>query len=249
MDTIIRNVVVAGTTVQFASTATNRGTVASGMNLTFAEIREAVATLRGADARPFPDGFYAGVTHPDGTADLFADSDVLRTFQQAGERGVTNPIFTGEIGVFYKVRWVDTTQARIFLSEGLSGADVYATMIIGQEAYGTHFDGFMRHFLTLKTGDIPNVRAVYEAFKSHARAPEVASAGVDALVAEIHTFAGYYCSMALDKELDKELAPAFRDLRELKVDVAFPFLLELYHDYCGGILPKDDLVRSVRLVE
>jgi uncharacterized protein with ParB-like and HNH nuclease domain len=39
----------------------------------------------------------------------------------------------------------------------------------GQEAYGTHFDGFMRHYLTLKTGEIPNVRAVYEAFKSHAR--------------------------------------------------------------------------------
>ena len=34
----------------------------------------------------------------------------------------------------------------------------------GQEAYGTHFDGFMRHYLTFKTGEIPNVRAVYEAF-------------------------------------------------------------------------------------
>ncbi len=41
----------------------------------------------------------------------------------------------------------------------------------GQEAYGTHFDGFMRHYLTFKTGDIPNVRAVYEAFKGHARSP------------------------------------------------------------------------------
>ncbi len=29
----------------------------------------------------------------------------------------------------------------------------------GQEAYGNHFDGFMRHYLTLKTGDIPNIRA------------------------------------------------------------------------------------------
>ena len=31
----------------------------------------------------------------------------------------------------------------------------------GQEAYGSHFDGFMRHFLTMKTGDIPNLGAVY----------------------------------------------------------------------------------------
>src|SRR5207244_5410450 len=34
----------------------------------------------------------------------------------------------------------------------------------GQEAYGTHFDGFMRHYLTVKTGEIPNISAVYEAF-------------------------------------------------------------------------------------
>ena len=119
----------------------------------------------------------------------------------------------------------------------------------GQEAYGTHFDGFMRHYLTFKTGEIPNVRAVYEAFKGHARAPEVAAAGVDVVVADIHACAGYYCAMALDKEPDRDLAPAFRDLRELKVDVAFPFLLELYHDYVQGRVPKSDFVRAVRLVE
>ena len=119
----------------------------------------------------------------------------------------------------------------------------------GQEAYGTHFDGFMRHYLTFKTGEIPNVRAVYEAFKGHARSPEVAAAGVDALVADVHTYAGYYCAMALDKEDDIELASAFADLRELKVDVAFPFLLELYDDYVQGRIPKEDFVQAVRLVE
>ena len=67
----------------------------------------------------------------------------------------------------------------------------------GQEAYGTHFDGFMRHYLTLKTGEIPNVSAVYEAFKALRPLAEVAGAGVDALVADIHAFAGYYCAMAL----------------------------------------------------
>ena len=119
----------------------------------------------------------------------------------------------------------------------------------GQEAYGTHFDGFMRHYLTVKTGEIPNVRAVYEAFKAHARSPGVAEAGVGTLVADIHTYAGYYCAMALDKEDDNELAPVFRDIRELKVDVAFPFLLELYDDYAQGRLLKVDFVRAVRLVE
>ena len=41
----------------------------------------------------------------------------------------------------------------------------------GQEAYRIDFDGFMRHYLTVKTGDIPNVRAVYQEFKRHAGSP------------------------------------------------------------------------------
>ena len=119
----------------------------------------------------------------------------------------------------------------------------------GQEGYGSHFDGFMRHYLTLKTGEIPNVRAVYEAFKSHAGTPDIDAAGVDALVADIHAFAGYYCAMALGKETDKKLAEVFRDLRELKVDVAYPFLLELYHDFSNGRLESTDFEAAVRLVE
>jgi uncharacterized protein with ParB-like and HNH nuclease domain len=40
---------------------------------------------------------------------------------------------------------------------------------IGQEGYNTHFDSFMRHYLTVKTGEIPRLDDVYEAFKGHAR--------------------------------------------------------------------------------
>ncbi len=119
----------------------------------------------------------------------------------------------------------------------------------GQEAYKSHFDGFMRHYLTIKTGDIPNVRAVYEAFKRYARSPSVAVAGVDALVADIHAFATYYCAMALDKETNKALSDAFRDLRELRVDVAYPFLLELYHDYAADFVSSKDFEQAVRLAE
>lgn len=119
----------------------------------------------------------------------------------------------------------------------------------GQEAYGSHFDSFMRHYLTLKTGEIPKVGAVYEAFKAYSRQPEVETAGVDALVSDIHAFAGYYCAMALGKETDKALAEGFQDLRELKVDVAYPFLLELYHDYATDTLPHADFLRALRLVE
>jgi predicted transport protein len=119
----------------------------------------------------------------------------------------------------------------------------------GQEGYAAHFDGFMRHFLTVKTGEIPNVRAVYDEFKKHAQTQSVAEAGVEALMAEIRTFAGHYCAMALGKELDRTLREAFQDLRELKVDVAFPLLLELYSDYAREALSKDEFLEAVRLVE
>jgi uncharacterized protein with ParB-like and HNH nuclease domain/predicted transport protein len=122
-------------------------------------------------------------------------------------------------------------------------------MDFGQEAYGTHFDSFMRHYLTVKTGNIPNVREVYEAFKAHSRLPKTADAGVEALVADLRDFARYFCAMALGAETDPELNLAFNDLRELKVDVSYPFLLELYRDYVNGVFSKEDFLSAVRLVE
>ncbi|MFA6925260.1 MAG: DUF262 domain-containing protein [Bacteroidales bacterium] len=117
----------------------------------------------------------------------------------------------------------------------------------GQEGYAVYFDGFMRHYLTVKTGVIPKEREVYEAFKQYARSPEISS--IEALVSDIRTFAGHYCAMALGAETNQELKMAFHDLRELKVDVAFPFLLEIYNDYKKDILSPDELLKIVRLVE
>ena len=119
----------------------------------------------------------------------------------------------------------------------------------GQEAYGAHFDSFMRHYLTFKTGEIPKLGEVYEAFKVHSRVQQAASIEVDLLAADLHTFARYYCNMALGQETDPLLDSAFRDLRELKVDVAYPFLLELYQDYSNGMLSVSELEQAVRLVE
>ena len=122
-------------------------------------------------------------------------------------------------------------------------------LAFGQEAYGTHFDRFMRHYLTLKTGEIPKIENVYEAFKIHARQPSIDQGGIDSLVADIQRFAGYYCSITLDRESTGPLSEAFRDLRELRVDVASPFLLELYSDHARGQLTEAEFCRAVRLVE
>ena len=119
----------------------------------------------------------------------------------------------------------------------------------GQEAYGTQFDSFMRHYLTVRTGDIPREREGYEAFKDYARTKPVKEAGIEALVKDIRAFARYFCAMALGTEKDAALNQAFHDLRELKVDVAYPFLLELYHDYASDVLSAADFAATVRLVE
>lgn len=119
----------------------------------------------------------------------------------------------------------------------------------GQHAYGEQFDAFMRHYLTLKTGEIPRQDQVYEAFKTHARSAEIAMAGTEALLRDIRAFAGHYCAMALGKEKRPRLREAFQDLRELKVEVAYPFLLEVYGDCALGLITEDDLLQIVRLVE
>lgn len=116
----------------------------------------------------------------------------------------------------------------------------------GQAAYVVHFDAFMRHYLTAKTGEIPNVREVYVAFKDFARGLK---GDTRELVADIHAYASYYCAMALGTEGDAVLKQAFHDLRELKVDVAYPFLLDVYHDYKQNRVTGDEVLHIVRLVE
>lgn len=116
----------------------------------------------------------------------------------------------------------------------------------GQAAYAVHFDAFMRHYLTAKTGEIPNVREVYVAFKSYARTLQ---GGVSDLVADIHAYATYYCAIALGAEPKSLLNQAFHDLRELKVDVAYPFLLDAYYDYKQDRLGVEELHEVVRLIE
>jgi len=119
----------------------------------------------------------------------------------------------------------------------------------GQEAYGTQFDSFMRHYLTVRTGEIPREREIYEEFKEYSRTTPVKEAGIEALVKDIRAFARYFCALALGKEENIVLKQPFHDLRDLKVDVAYPFLLELYHDYDTAALAAADFAAAVRLVE
>ncbi len=119
----------------------------------------------------------------------------------------------------------------------------------GQESYGEYFDSFMRDYLTVKAGEIPRKDKVYEAFKTRWLSQEVADAGVEAMVRDLRDYSGYYRAIALGAEPDPDLKDAFADLRALKVEVAIPFLLEVYGDYKQGLLSREDLLAIVRLVE
>ena len=119
----------------------------------------------------------------------------------------------------------------------------------GQDAYSSNFDGFMRHYLTVQTGEIPRINEVYEKFKEYTNTLGFKGVHVSEVVKEIKEYSSFYCAMALNKEEDKELRKAFNDLKELRVDVAFPMLLELYKDYNSGLLIKNDFLHIVRLIE
>ena len=136
LDIIDREILVAGTSVQYASTAAARTGVGSGMFLSAAELREAVRTLKRANAKPHTASRFIAIIHPDTWADLMGDSAIVDAFEYAGTRGGGNPLFTGEIGDYMGVRFVESTNAKIYASAGLSGANVYASLIVGANAYG-----------------------------------------------------------------------------------------------------------------
>lgn len=120
----------------------------------------------------------------------------------------------------------------------------------GQEAYGDQFDDFMRHYLTIKSGDIPKLSEVYEAFKEYAVKYFSNDWNVHDLVADIRKFAKYFVGMALDKEANKKLSPLFNDLfRDLNYTVAYPFLMEVYSDFEVGSLSEREFMEIIQLVE
>lgn len=139
LDTVVRDIVNAGTTIQYASTGGSRGDVSSGARMTYAEVREAVSTLKNNDVQPIVDGKFVAVIHPHTEHDLMGDSDILASMQYAGQRGPSNPLFagTGNEWDFYGIKWHVTSRADVKTSFGLSATDVYLTTIWGRGYYGT----------------------------------------------------------------------------------------------------------------
>lgn len=138
LDTITREVLVGGTNVQYAEGQVKaRNLLVGGASngnhyLTVKAVKMAVRTLKNRNAQKI-DGSFVGIVHPDCSFDLTEDPNWKYPHQYQD----TTELYEGEIGKIEGVRFVETTEAKIFEKAGASSRDVYATLIMGSDAYGT----------------------------------------------------------------------------------------------------------------
>ncbi|GAA7118319.1 DUF262 and DUF1524 domain-containing protein [Helicobacter pylori] len=108
------------------------------------------------------------------------------------------------------------------------------------------FDRFVRHYLTIKIREIPNINKVYVAFKHYQQERGIET---EALLQDLQKYCGYFCQIKFKKEANKDLNKALSFLVDLDMDVVYPLLLELYSDYSDGVLSKQDFIPIIVLIE
>lgn len=146
LDTITRDVLAGGTNVIYSESKSSRSALATTSTLTVDDIFKAQAQLEAMNA-PKINGSYVAIIHPYVAYDLMRSSDWISVHQYADPEA----IFAGEIGKLAGVRFVSSTEAKIWKSsddncpsytEG-SGDDavtkyysVFSTLVLGANAYG-----------------------------------------------------------------------------------------------------------------
>lgn len=116
----------------------------------------------------------------------------------------------------------------------------------GHSGGSEYFDRFMRDYLTIKTGQIPNIRDVYTSFKEYFAS---ANKSVEELISDIHYFSKFFTKLIFEKEQNSQLNQIIHDINTLKVDVAYPFLLEVYVDFDKGQITQNEILEIFSLVE
>ena len=134
LDTVVRNILHSGTNVTYcpkigtngAETAvTSRDALDNTCKLTVKVIQQVVAKLRAQNA-PTISGKYVAIIHPYAAYDLMRDPEWIDAHKYATPEN----LYEGEIGEIAGVRFVQTTEAKIY--EG----GVFGTLIFGDGAYG-----------------------------------------------------------------------------------------------------------------
>ena len=125
--------------------------------------------------------------------------------------------------------------------------DYWSTMEkrFGYAKYSALFDRFMRDYLTIKTEKIPNIKDVYSAFKLYAQNFK----DIKELVADIYKYSKYFVNIALEQEQDNGIKTVFSDINILKVDVSYPFILQIYEDYKQERITKEEFIQILKYIE
>ena len=118
LDTIVRNVLQSGTNVTYCPKVADDGTETAVM-------QQVVAKLRAQNA-PTISGKYIGIIHPYVAYDLMRDPEWIDAHKYAKPEN----LYEGEIGEIAGVRFVQTTEAKIY-----SGG-VFGSLFLGEGAYG-----------------------------------------------------------------------------------------------------------------
>lgn len=140
MDTIVRNEIVGGTNVLYCpkvsdgteTTVTSRSQMDTTSLLRVKDVFKAAAELKAMNA-PKIDGYYVGIIHPYVAYDLMQEAG--NQWLEVQKYATPENMLTGEIGCLGGVRFVESTEAKIW-TEGVSNCAVFATLIIGADAYG-----------------------------------------------------------------------------------------------------------------
>jgi N4-gp56 family major capsid protein len=136
IDTIVRDIIYAGTNVKYAGAATSRVTVAATDKITALDILKVRRTLRRNKVKPIPipgggRGYLA-----------FAHTDVAMDLMQTQEWKDQNTYVDtknredGILGKMYGIYFMEVDNGVKYTGAGAAGADVFATLFIGKGAYG-----------------------------------------------------------------------------------------------------------------
>ena len=113
-DSLTSDILSAGTNVQYAGGKSSRAELDENSVITVEEIRKAVRSLKNNKANPIDKDFVA-IVDPDIAFDLMSDSawENVKTYSDPKD------MYSGEIGRLYGVRFVETTEAKVFRGEDL----------------------------------------------------------------------------------------------------------------------------------
>ena len=119
LDAVSREVLNSGTNVQYAENGVARSALVGGKEsgndyLTVNAVKKAVRTLKRNNAKKI-NGYYVGIIHPDVAYDLMSDPlwENVKTYCDPED------MYNGEIGRIHGVRFVETSEAKIFRSDDL----------------------------------------------------------------------------------------------------------------------------------